>query len=194
MTHLTSEDFAAYVSRAIHGPKLDRLEEHFEGCEGCRDELVAVAALLRNARGQRRRRVAGGAVLTAAALSGVALLGTSIERILSEREPVLRGGGVGLEEGVRSFSVVTPRDGARLAASSGMLFAWRAVAPAAFYSLTVTDERGDLVWRGSTSDTLLQLPSNITIRPGSRYFWFVEALLADGTTATTDANGFWTAP
>lgn len=193
MTHLTSEDLAAYVSRAIHGPKLDPLEEHLEGCKACRDELVAVAALLRSARGQRRRRVAGGAVLTAAALSGVALLGTSIERILSE-QPVLRNSGVGLEEGVRSFSAVTPRDGARLETSSGVLFAWRAVAPAAFYSLTVTDERGDLVWRGSTSDTLLQLPSDIAIRAGSRYFWFVEALLADGTTATTDANGFWTAP
>ena len=193
MIHLTSEDFAAYVSRAIRGPKLDRLEKHLQGCQACRDELVAIAALLRNARRQRRRRVAGVAVLTAAALSGVALLGTSIERILSEPEPVLRGG-VGLEEGVRSFSAVTPRDGARLEASSGMLFAWRAVAPAAFYSLTVTDERGDLVWRGSTSDTLLQLPSNIAIRPGSRYFWFVEALLADGTSATTDASGFWTEP
>jgi hypothetical protein len=95
---------------------------------------------------------------------------------------------------VGSFSAVTPGDGARLDASAGMLFTWRAVAPGAFYSLTVTDERGDLVWRGSTNDTLLRLPPDVTLRPGSRYFWFVEGLLEDGTSATTDAIGFWTEP
>ena len=138
--------------------------------------------------------MAGGIGAAAAALTGVLLLGPSVERDLAERETMLRDGGPGVEEGVRKFGTVAPLDGARLQSLAGAVFLWRDVAPGAFYSLTVTDERGDLVWSGSTTDTLLRLPADLEVEPGDRYFWFVEALLTDGTTASTDASRFWAEP
>lgn len=194
MSHLTSEQMASYASRALSGSDAASLEAHLEGCTLCRDELIEVSGLLRHSRRQRQARVAGGIGAAAAALTGVLLLGPSVERDLAERETTLRTGGPALEEGVRKFGTVTPLDGARLESPAGAIFIWREVAPGAFYSLTVTDERGDLVWSGSTTDTLLQLPSELELEPGDRYFWFVEALLTDGTTATTDANRFWAEP
>lgn len=184
---------ASYASRAVHGSDAAGVETHLEGCGLCRDELVQVAGVLRHSRRQRRARVAGGIGAAAAALTGVLLLGPSVERDLAE-ETMLRDGGPAVEEGVRKFGTVAPLDDARIESLAGAVFLWREVAPGAFYSLTVTDERGDLVWGGSTTDTILRLPADLEVEPGNRYFWFVEALLTDGTTATTDASRLWSEP
>ena len=107
---------------------------------------------------------------------------------------MLRDGGLAVEEGLRKFATVAPLDGASIESLAGAVFLWREVAPGAFYSLTVTDAHGDLIWSGSTSDTLLRLPADLEVEPSDRYFWFVEALLTDGTTATTDASRLWAEP
>lgn len=148
---------------------------------------------MRHARRHRRARVAGGVGAAAAALTGVLLLGPTVERDL-ERETMLRDGGPAVEEGLRKFGTVAPLDDARVESLAGSVFVWRQVASGAFYSLTVTDERGDLVWSGSTTDTLLRIPLDLEVEPGERYYWFVEALLTDGTTATTDASRLWAEP
>ncbi len=194
MSHLTSEQMASYASRAVHGSDAAGVEAHLEGCGLCRDELIQVTGMLGHARRQRRARVAGGIGAAAAALTGVLLLGPSVERDVAERETMLRDGGPAVEEGVRKFGTVAPLDGARVESLAGAVFLWREMAPGAYYSLTVTDERGDLVWSGSTTDTLLRLPADLEVEPGDRYFWFVEALLTDGTTATTDASRLWAEP
>jgi hypothetical protein len=170
------------------------VEAHLEGCGLCRDELIEVTGVMRHARRQRRARVAGGVGAAAAALTGVLLLGPTVESDLAERESILRDGGPAVEEGLRKFATVAPLDDARLESLAGSVFVWRQVATGAFYSLTVTNERGDLVWSGSTTDTLLRIPTELEVEPGGRYFWFVEALLTDGTTATTDASRLWAEP
>jgi hypothetical protein len=192
--HLTSEELSAYVSRTLSDLDLDRLDGHLDSCGECRDELVGVSTLLGSARRARRVRTTGGIGLAAAAVGGILLLGPNVGQVLSEQEPVLRDGSVDGEEGVRGFGTVEPADGAWLGSLARSVFVWSEVAPGAFYSLTVTDERGDLVWTGTTTDTLVRLPADLDAEPGGRYFWFVEALLADGTTATTDASRFWTEP
>ncbi len=194
MPHLTSEELSAYVSRTVGEVDLDRLDGHLDSCGECRDELVEVSGLLGSARRARRARAAGGVGLAAAAIGGVLLLGPDVGRVLSEQEPVLRDGSVGAGEGAPSFGTVEPADGTRLGTLARSVFVWSEVAPGAFYSLTVTNERGDLVWTGTTTDTLLRLPPDLDAEAGGRYFWFVEALLDDGTTATTDASRFWTEP
>lgn len=196
MSHLTSEELSAYLSRSAHRKARGRVEAHLEACGECRDELIEVSSLWAGARRRRRGRMAaaGGIGALAAALAGVLLLGPRAQTVLPEQEPVLREGGRAINEGVRRFETVAPTDGATIASLAGSLLVWRPVAPGAFYSVTVTDERGDLVWSGTTADTLLRLPAELEVEPGRRYFWFVEALLTDGTTATTDANRLWAQP
>lgn len=196
VSHLTSEELGAYLSRAVHGAARGRVEAHLEGCSECRAELVEVSGLWAGARRQRRGRMAaaGGIGALAAALAGVLLLGPRADTVLPDREPRLRDGGRALDEGVARFETLTPGDGSTIESLAGSLLVWRPVAPGAFYSLTVTDERGDLVWSGSTADTVLRLPAELEVEPGNRYFWFVEALLTDGTTATTDASRLWVQP
>jgi hypothetical protein len=191
--HLTSEEVSGYVSRVVRGEARDRIEEHLDRCAECRDELLEVTSLMRVASRGRRVRWAGGIGAAAAAAAAVLVFGPGIGSVDSGREPQLRNG-AGLDEGVRKFETVAPSDGDAVSALGGSVFLWRQVAPDAFYSLTVTDERGDLVWRGSTADTMLQLPRDLEAEAGTRYYWFVEALLTDGTTATTDANRLWAEP
>ena len=36
------------------------------------------------------------------------------------------------------------------------------------------------------------VPNNVGLTSGERYFWFVDALFSDGTSATTGASSFAT--
>ncbi len=64
----------------------------------------------------------------------------------------------------------------------------------AHYVLTVTDENGDVVWTAETSDTSLVLPRGVDLKSGSRYYWYVDALLDDARSSTTGVREFTIRP
>ena len=112
----------------------------------------------------------------------------------SPGDPVLRSsadGGIG--DAVAPIVTVQPEDG-RTISGSDVVFIWRAEAPNAFYRLTVTDAAGDILWRSSTSDTVVTLSPAVTVDPGYEYFWIVDALLEHGTSSTTGMQSFVMAP
>jgi len=69
---------------------------------------------------------------------------------------------------------------------------WSAVAGEPTYRLTLTDASGQPVWTTTTTDTSITLPPNVILQQRKRYFWYVDALRADGRAASTGVRRFTT--
>lgn len=79
-------------------------------------------------------------------------------------------------------------------AAAGLRFVWRSAGPAATYRLTLTDPSGAPVWTSSAPDTAVVLAETVKLEGGRAYFWYVDALLPDGRSATTGVQQFRTSP
>ena len=180
--HLTERQLASYLDRALDSRERSLVEAHLEGCDECRDELLEASGIAATAPVPRRRWVVAAAA--AAAVAAVVLL-------LPTRRPggeVIRGPDDG--EGVPGVQPVSPAQGGQVPQSAVRL-TWRRAPAAELYRITVTDAAGAPVWSDSTSDTTLA--PQATLRPG-KYYWVVDALLADGRAATTGNLGFTVVP
>ena len=162
------------------------MEMHLADCEECRDEIAEVTALARRSARSRWWYI----MLPAAAAAAILLLVGLPSRIGERREPTLR---TAVGEGVSTITVVTPvtGDSVRL---DGFELTWRSFAPDAQYNVRLTTAEGTEVWRTSTKDTSATPPSNVGLLPGMTYFWYVDALLPDGSTATTGIRRFTVGP
>ena len=167
--HLESRDVAAYVDRALSPPERDAIEAHFSDCADCRDEVIQVSRLRRTANSRRRW-------LFVAPLAAAAVLAVMLLPSRRSVGPVLRDGG----EPVLTVTIVAPADSAFAPSGpSRVSFTWRSLDSVVSYRFTITDGGGDVVWGATSTDTTVQLPASIHLRPGN-YFWYVDALLPDG--------------
>lgn len=183
--HLTPAQVAAYLDRLLGAREREQVESHLSGCPSCRGEVVEVARVRRP--GPRRRWY-----VAAAAAAAIAVLGIALGRS-GPNEPantVTRGRP---SEGIAQFAIVSPAYGATVPAVAAE-FVWRSVATEATYRLTVTDASGGPVWTGATGDTALAVPDSVQLQPGETYFWYIDALLPDGRSASTGVKEFRTAP
>jgi hypothetical protein len=69
---------------------------------------------------------------------------------------------------------------------------WASAGSNAAYRVALTTLGGVTVWRASTSDTVATLPDSVRLAPDATYQWWVDALLADGTTRSTGIREFRT--
>jgi len=69
-------------------------------------------------------------------------------------------------------------------------FLWHSAGQNVQYRLTVTNQRGDIVWSFGTADTAAVLPASMRVQSGNPYFWYVDALLPDGRSATSRVQRF----
>lgn len=184
--HLTSEDVAAYLDDALSESDTARIRSHLAACETCRSEISSVSQLLDRAP-SARRRFAVFPALAAAAVVMVVLGRQAIDRNSTSEQ--LRGNTTPTaHEGVSGFKAIAPRD--RLTVRTGTVFVWRPPLPGASYRFTLTDEHGGRIWTGSTNDTTITLPDGILLRQDQSYHWFVDAVLPDGSAATTGITSF----
>ena len=180
--HLTEGMIAAYVDRRLGADERRGVEAHLAGCDDCRAEVVEVSRLV----GGRRRTwvvATGGLGVAAAAVLVIALL----PRGVTPDGPVLRSG----PDGTAAIAAVAPPEAATVPADSVRLV-WRPAGAEASYRVTVTDARGDPVWSAGTADTAIT--AGPALMPGTLYYWYVDALLPDGHTATTGVRSFRTGP
>jgi hypothetical protein len=98
-------------------------------------------------------------------------------------EPITRG------ESTETFGAIQPADGS-VGAGMGIRFLWHSVREEAAYTIMLTDEKGDVVWEGTSRDTSVMLPPEVLLEPGTAYFWYVDALLPGARTATTGIQSF----
>jgi hypothetical protein len=178
LEHLTDADVAAYLDRGLATVRRDRIEAHLAGCAKCRREVLETQQLVKRVRPFPRTLVFGGSVAAAAAvLLLVAKLGPGpggsreIAPVVRADDPASRlvvYGPTGENTSVRRVN-----------------FVWGAAGGAVTYRLTLTSSDGAAVWTRSGTDTAVALPDSIVLRPGRRYLWVADALLADGATRST---------
>lgn len=190
--HLTAEDVAAFLDRRMTAADRAGVEAHLTECQRCRGEIAAVQRLL-IARPVRRWGVLLPTGLTAAAAAIVAIIVLTVDR---------SGSGSAVERGqsaaetLRSdasqrIEVLSPADGDTIRPGR-LSLSWAAVTGEPTYRLTLTDASGEPVWAGTTTGTSIALPPDVILQSRRTYFWYVDALRADGRAASTGVRRFVT--
>lgn len=187
--HLSAAQVAAYLDRVLPAVARERVAAHLVACSECRGEVRAVARALRPRRWTRWYVV--GPAVAAAAASVVIAVGPSLRRSVPA-EPTVRGAPAAPAEGIPRLPVVAPPADATVAPDA-MTFVWHAAGRDAHYRLTLTEPDGRLAWTNETSDTTLQVPRSIALARGRTYYWYVDALLPDGRSASTGVRRLHTA-
>jgi anti-sigma factor RsiW len=180
--HLDPHEVASYLSGTAGPAARTRLEAHLADCEECTAELAEVRRLQRAAPPPRRWLVPAAA---AAAVIAVVLVGPRLGQRQPEPPPV-RGDGA-----PPAVVTLTPPDGATLTAP---VFAWRPVAGATAYRISITRADGDSVWAAAVGDTSVRVPDGVLAPAPGGYFWYVDALLADGRSVPGTAHEFRLGP
>jgi hypothetical protein len=186
--HLPADTVSAYLDGALELAARDRVEEHLAGCPECRADLANVTDLLRRRR--RRRRVLVAIPLATAA---TLLLVFRIDNPGSPLPDRFRADSV--DAGV---DIVSPPEGATVGTGS-VSFRWRTpsgtppLAPV-LYRITVTDDRGGLIWKSESRDTGIVLPDTVILTRDRTFLWYVDALLPGARAASTGIHAFRVAP
>ena len=190
--HLTSGQVAAMIDRRLRGAERRVAIAHLSACVECRHELAETQRALEVVGVGRRvtRRwtivVAGVAAALVIAVLPVTLL--SPRRSLRDSPVSTRAGGVAPVDAVTPIIAIAPTEGAEI--SAGRQLAWRSAGSKASYRVTVQDTSGSTVWSSSLSDTIAVIPSSAPLLVGQRYFWSVDARLADGGSTSMGVRAF----
>ena len=168
--HVEPHEVTAYLEATLSPVERDRFETHLADCDACAAELVEVMRLRRPSRSSRT----GWIGLAAAAALAVVVLGPRLAREPSVTTPRLRGDSL---PGA-ALVLVAPADGAELREPPRL--AWRPVAGAAAYRVLLSRADGDSVWAETTRDTTATPPAAALDPSPEPYYWYVDALLADG--------------
>ena len=189
LAHLHENELAAYLDGGLAARERGRVEAHIDVCDACRAELVAIGRAIgrRGARGRaavlwsRRWWIPA---VAAAGITAILLVPRELPnpRTTTDATPAQR---VVDGEGQRHIALVSPPDDATVPAAQ-IAFAWHAT-PADVYRIYLLTQSGDSIWATETTDTTVVVPSTVDVRPGSAYFWRVDAV-ANGIVATTGVH------
>jgi hypothetical protein len=189
--HLSAAEIAGFIDRTLENDVRALAVEHLATCERCRDEVAACARLAASAPVKRTVPVVWRAVaaMVAVVVLAVALRSTWDQGLIGARR-------VTAERATSTVSrvrVVFPTDTVPIARSR-LRFVWRRDLQATGYSLAVDDASGDVIWSGEINDTTFTLPDSARLAPSGLYYWHVDALHVDGSSAQSGATAFRVAP
>jgi hypothetical protein len=185
--HPTAGEMADFADGVSTDRDRARVEEHLAECPACREDLRIVVEAMRPSEGTSRRRWLTGAVATMAATAAAVVLLLFAPAMLDDsRDVVRRGPGDSLDVGgsAASFTVVSPATGATVAAGSPR-FVWRSAGPDAQYRFHLATAAGDPIAAVTTPDTVVTSLDEARLVPGTEYYWWVDALRADGSNLET---------
>ena len=188
--HPTDETLAAYIEAVL--PSADRFEvnAHLGDCEYCRSRLVLASQALQTAPALRSRRrlmpVAAG-LLAAAGLAGVLLL----SRTAVAPEPASSPVRAAEETSLPALRTLVPVRGTSVDPDK-LRFVWAPVSRDVLYQVTLSAADGRVLWSGRTGDTVAAPPPATLkqLKPGSGYFWRVDALLSNLQSMTSGDQRF----
>lgn len=190
--HLSSEDVAAYVSSRAPNEVHARIQAHLADCEECADEIAEIVRSVREARAgwslRRRWMLTAGTAAVAAVVLAL-LVGPRMGSLREHRGLVFRGENRPTELVVPPIEVIEPENRGVVPRDS-VRFSWKPVDEDALYSFTLTNSRGDVLWKGRTRDTVLSLSAEIVFQPGQNYLWYVDALYQNSKSTSTGALRF----
>jgi anti-sigma factor RsiW len=183
--HLSAERMAALVERRLPDEERRAAVAHLVDCDECRREYAEVGRLMEAPRTTWRRFGAGAAIAAAAVIAFVLIPRPSSDATREERATER----VALPEIVSPIAVVAPAEGERLLGRP-ITFGRRADRADAMNRGTVQSSEGKVLWRANTNDTTIAAPEDLKLEEGAVYYWFVDALRADGRAARSVANSF----
>jgi anti-sigma factor ChrR (cupin superfamily) len=183
--HLSPETVAAFLDGRLGDGNRATAEAHLSVCTDCRREIVELRALLARSPATRAPR----RILVPLAAAAALALAIGI--------PATRSGWTGNQP--QAVDRTRPGPSARLTvlgpAPDAVLdgqptFAWHAADAGSRFKLTLVDEQGATLWSVDTGDTVVTPPHDVVLAPGRTYFWYVDALGADGRSMTSGAQRF----
>lgn len=92
------------------------------------------------------------------------------------------------------IGVVAPTETTDRVNSDDLRFVWRSAGSDAQYRFTIATAAGDPITSLTTRDTVIASLEDAELAPDTEYYWWVDALRADRTTAETGLQRFRTAP
>ena len=178
--HLSSDRISALAAGTLAKDEHRQALAHVEECPVCRADLTFVVGFERR---RRRRRTAALAVGLAAVLAGVALLPTGS---VAPTPDTFRSN----DEGIPIVASHAPGDGAAVSGRVG--FVWQHMGEGASYRFHVSGHDGAPILERALQDTVVYLDLAAELAADRTYFWFVDALLADGGAARSNVWSFTT--
>jgi hypothetical protein len=178
--HLNAEEVVAYLARTLAPADREGVERHLADCAECISEIVAVGRLRPRDHSSIRRLATVAAA--AAALAGIALLGPGIVHN-TQTDNRERG-----SEAQFTVIVLAPASDAIVHRVPD--FAWRPVAGATAYHLSVSRSNGDSVWAMTTRDTSIRAPRALSNPGPGLYYWYIDVLLGDARSIAGSAHEF----
>lgn len=170
---LDDDTVAALAEGALDAAARDAAMAHLALCSRCRSAVASVAVVLSNpavarevraiARPRRRFLTVISGIAAAAIVAFVALPWRTLDDSPTHRSPTIT-------------AAATPV----LMAPVGVVaeartLRWGSVGGADRYRMTLFDASGGVVYETQTPDTVVALPSQVTLDRGRGYFWKVEA-------------------
>lgn len=183
--HLSPETVAAWLDHRLGDEARAAAAAHLASCADCRQEIVELQALLAEPSFLRSPR----RILYPLAAAAAVMLAIGI--------PAARSAWFGPPPAL--VNRTQPGASARLMAISPVAdaaldgtptFSWHAADAGSRFKLTLVDEQGATLWSVDTGDTVVALPREIALVSGRTYFWYVDALGADGRSMTSGAQRF----
>lgn len=177
--HLHADLIARAAAGSLTGAERSAAFAHADACESCRGDLTYVIGFERR---RRRRRVAAvtGVVLSLAVIVTI-IPPTDVTSLWSTG---VRSG----EEGVPVVASYLPSNGGEVVGDS-VQFVWQDMGPDTHYRLYLSTATGAPVLDRAVRDTSLYVAVTSPVEAGD-YFWFVDALLADGGAAKSSVWRF----
>lgn len=186
--HLNEADIAAYLDGAMAEEERRSVEAHLANCDECRMEATASQEAVSTApRVATRSRIPMRWIGLAAAAAVMVVVVSTLSRTTSNGTTE-RGTAVGIPGVQRVVAIVSPGDNSRLGSDRRLV--WRSEGGGATYRITIGDDSGQPLHSATLPDTSFAIPATLTLVPGRKYFWYVDAIKSEGTTATSGLNSF----
>lgn len=185
--HLSDATLAAFIDGRLTDRERAAAETHLASCDDCRSTLVASSRIIRATPPASKAAAARRWAIGAAAVAGIVLVAV-LPRwpATGPAAPVER---IAPDE-VARLTTLAPQDDAVVRPDS-LVFAWRREERAS-YRVTLTDESGATVWQATTTDSSIRFPSTAQLAAGRRFYWYVDALRADGSSTSSGPQSFRT--
>ena len=202
---LSLEQLTRYLENRLEVDLRGRVEEHLSHCQACRrrltesyeegvslpdvqapEDLKRRVLKLPGDTSQARRWMALAAVLVAGL--GLAVLLDPVSRDPVNPDPgTLRAPPQGAPQALE-LELLTPTSGV-LETSGDRVFEWRGVPEARRYTLSIMNALGDVIYRETTPELSLIPPVGV-LETEREYFWYVTAVLEDGTRLESEVWSF----
>lgn len=187
-SHLNEADTAAYLDGVMPDGERKSVEAHLASCDACRMEVAASQEAVTTApRIGTRSKIPVRWIGLFAAAAVLVVAGSTLSRN-SSNGTTERGTAVGFPGLQRVVAIVSPADNSTLGRDRRLV--WRSEGSGATYRITIGDDSGQPLHSATVTDTAFVIPEALTRASGTKYFWYVDAITGEGTTATSGLNSF----